>query len=51
MTEDDFLFYEDQKAPRKDRCLHLEEPLTSSNLRLRRINTLRTGVPYIRTTR
>jgi len=32
MTEDDFLFYEDQKGPRKARCLHLEESLTSSDL-------------------
>ena len=32
MTEDDFLFYGDQKEQRNARCLHLEEPLTSSDL-------------------
>ena len=31
MTQDE-LFYEDQKGPRKVRCLRLEEPLTSSDL-------------------
>ena len=36
MTPDDFLFYEDQKGPRKARCLHLEELLTSSDLRFRK---------------
>ena len=38
MTQDDFLFYEDQKGPRKARCLRLEKPLTSSDLRFRRID-------------
>ena len=36
ITQDDFMFYEDQKGPRKARCLRLEELLTSSNLRFRR---------------
>ena len=36
MTQEDFLFYEDQKGPRKARCLRLEEPLTSSDLRFRK---------------
>ena len=36
MTQDDFLFYEDQKGPGKARCLRLEEPLTSSDHRFRR---------------
>ena len=31
MTQDDFLFYEDQKGLREARCLHLEEPPTSSD--------------------
>ena len=35
-TKDNFLFYEDQKRPRKARCLHLEEPLTVSDLRFRK---------------
>ena len=36
MTQDDFLFYEDQKGLRKARCLCLEEPLISSDLRFRK---------------
>ena len=36
MTQDDFLFFEDQKGPKKARCLCLEEPLTSSDLRFRK---------------
>ena len=36
MTQDDFLFYEDQKGPKKARCSRLEEPLTSSDLRFKR---------------
>ena len=36
MTQDDFLFYKDQKGPRKAICLRLEEPLTSSDLQFRR---------------
>ena len=36
MTQDDFLFHEDQKSPRKARCLRLKEPLTSSDFRFRR---------------
>ena len=36
MTQDDFLFYEDQKGLRKAKCLCFEEPLASSDLRFRR---------------
>ena len=36
MTQEDFLFYEDQKGPRKARCLCLEEPLTLFDVRFRR---------------
>ena len=36
MTQDDFLFYENKKGPRKARCLRLEEPLTSSDLQFRK---------------
>ena len=36
MTQDDFLFYDDQKESRKSRCSRLEEPLTSSDLLFRR---------------
>ena len=32
MTQDDFLCYENQKGPRKAKCLRLEKPLTSSDL-------------------
>ena len=32
ITQDDFVFYEDQKGPRKARCLPLQKPLTSSDL-------------------
>ena len=32
MTQDDFLFYEEQKESRKARCLRLKEPLTSFDL-------------------
>ena len=44
MTRDDYLFYEDQKGPRKARCLRLEEPLTSSDLRFRERMNKKSGV-------
>ena len=36
MTQDDFLFYKEQKGPQKARCLRLGEPLTSPDLQFKK---------------